>query len=371
MPKILICYLVRNSGHHAAARAVETALHKIHPAVETLCVDLLEYSHPRWSALVQKTYMVTIRRTPEVWEALYDSPWLDYLTRRIRTLIQRGNSKPLLSLMENFKPDLAVCTQAHPLAVLNAYALRHDIALPLWGVVTDYVPHRFWVVKGNVQYIAPDDAAAERFVRLGIERGKVHVMGIPINPGFINRVKGKISRENSRRVLVMGGSHGLGAKYRTIRALDASPEDFVIDVVTGMNRRLRAQLVRGRSRFKHPIRIRGYVKDAATLMHKASLLVSKPGGVTSAEAMAAGVPMLLIRPLPGQETGNTDVLVRHGTAVHIRRDRDVEPMVTSLMKNAELLGMMRERALAVGRPTAAVNIARTILTGLESKESLR
>ncbi len=371
MPKILICYLVRNSGHHAAARAVEAALHKVNPAVETLCVDLLEYSHPRWSALIQKTYMVTIRRTPEVWEALYDSPWLDYLTRRIRTLIQRGNSKPLVSLMEDFKPDVAVCTQAHPLAVLNAYAGRQGIDLPLWGIVTDYIPHRFWVVKGNVQYVVPDDAAAERLVWLGIERRRVRVMGIPVNPGFINRVKGKISRDKGRRVLVMGGSRGLGAKYRTIRALDASPEDFVIDVVTGMNRRLRSQLVRRRNRFKHPIRIRGYVKDAATLMHKASLLISKPGGVTSAEAMAAGVPMLLIRPLPGQESGNTDVLVRHGTAVHIRHDRDVEPVVTSLMRNGELLGMMRERAQAVGHPAAAVNIAETILAGLESKASLR
>jgi processive 1,2-diacylglycerol beta-glucosyltransferase len=113
------------------------------------------------------------------------------------------------------------------------------------------------------------------------------------------------------------------------------------------------------------------VKDAATLMHKASLLISKPGGVTSAEAMAAGVPMLLIRPLPGQERGNTDVLVRHGTAVHIRYDRDVEPVVTALMKNAELLGMMRERAVALGRPTAAMHIAETILAGLESKRTLR
>lgn len=370
MSRILICYLVKNSGHHAAARAVEVALHQISPSVETLCVDLLEYTHPRWSALIQKTYMVTIRRTPEVWEALYDSPWLDYLTRKIRTLIQRGNSKPLLSLMDDFDPDVAVCTQAHPLAVLSAYEDRHGKNLPLWGIVTDFIPHRFWVVRGKAHYVAPDEAASERLVWLGVERSHIHVMGIPINPGFISRLKGKVSRENDRRVLVMGGSRGLGAKYHTIRSLDASPEAFTIDVVTGMNRRLRARLVRRRSKFKHPIRIRGYVKDAATLMHKASLLISKPGGVTSAEAMAAGVPMLLIRPLPGQERGNTDVLVRHGTAVHIRYDRDVEPVVTALMRNVELLDMMRERALALGRPTAAMRIAETILTGLESKQTV-
>jgi processive 1,2-diacylglycerol beta-glucosyltransferase len=368
--KVLLCYLVKNSGHHAAALAIEAALRQIHPSVETLCVDLLEYTHPRWSAILQKTYMVTIRRTPEVWEALYDSPWLDYLTRKIRTLIQRGNGRQLLSLMEDFDPDIAVCTQAHPLAVLSAYVDRHNKNLPLWGVVTDFIPHRFWVVKGRTHYVAPDEAAADRLVWLGVERRHVHVLGIPIKPNFAGRLKEKALRENGRRVLIMGGSRGLGAKYRTIRSLDKSPEEFMIDVVTGMNRRLRARLVRGRGTFKHPIRIRGYVKDVAALMRKASLLVSKPGGVTSAEAMAAGVPMLLIRPLPGQERGNTNVLVRHGAAVHIRHDREVEPVVTALMKNAELLGMMRERAAALGRPTAATRIAEAVLAGLESKRTL-
>ena len=370
MQKILLCYLVKNSGHHAAARAIEAALRQINPSVETLCVDLLEYTHPRWSALIQKTYMVTIRRTPDVWEALYDSPWLDYLTRKIRRLIQRGSGRPLLSLMDDFDPDVAVCTQAHPLAVLSAYVDRHGKNLPLWGIVTDFIPHRFWVVKGRAHYVVPNEAAAKRLVWLGIERRRIHVLGIPINPGFISRLNGNVSRENGRRVLIMGGSRGLGARYHTIRSLDKSPEEFTMDIVTGMNRRLRTRLVRGRSTFKHPIRIRGYVKDVAALMHKASLLVSKPGGVTSAEAMAAGVPMLLIRPLPGQERGNTDVLVRHGAAVHIRHDREVEPVVTALMKNAELLGMMRERATALGRPAAATRIAEAVLAGLESKRTL-
>ncbi len=364
MPKVLISYLVQNSGHHSAARALELALHKINPSVETLCVDLLAYTHPKWSALIQKMYMVTLRRTPEVWDALYDSPWLEYLTRRVRRLIQRGRSKPLLQLMEDFRPDAAVCTQAHPLAVLSAYAERTRRPLPLWGIVTDFIPHRFWVVPGASRYVVPDEAAAERLVWLGVERRRILVLGIPINPGFVSELKSPIQRENGLRVLVMGGSRGLGARYRTIRYLDLSAADFTIDVVTGTNRRLRARLVRRRSKFRHPIRIRGYVQDAVALMHRASLLITKPGGLTAAEAMAAGLPMVLIRPLPGQEQGNTEVLVRQGTAVHLQRDREVAPVVTTLLRNPELLGMMRERALAMGRPDAAIEIARRVLADL-------
>lgn len=371
MARILICYLVQNSGHHSAARAIEAALKKADPTVETLCVDLLAYSHPRWSAVFQRTYMVTIRRTPEVWEALYDSPWLEYLTRRMRRLIQRGNSRPLLQLMKDFKPDAAVCTQAHPLAVLSAYGRRQNLRLPLWGVVTDFIPHRFWVVREGPRYVVPDEAAAERMVWLGIERRRIHVMGIPINPGFVAERHTPVSREKGHRVLVMGGSRGLGARYRTIKSLDSSDEDFMIDVVTGTNARLRAKLVRHRSSFRHPIRVRGYVKDVVALMHRASLLITKPGGATAAEAMATGLPMVLIRPLPGQERGNTEVLVRHGTAVHLQHDREVAPVVTTLLRNQELMGMMRERALSLGKPEAALNIAKLILSGVGAPGAAR
>lgn len=361
MSRILICYLVRNSGHHSAARAIEAALHKVDPAVETLCVDLLEYTHPRWSAIIQKTYMSTIRRTPELWEILYNNFWLEYLTRKIRGLIQRGNSKLLRQLMHDFHPDIAVCTQAHPLAVLSAYARRQNCALPLWGVVTDYVPHRFWVVEKGAFYVVANETAAENLMVLGIPGKDIHALGIPINPGFVPVRRPRFSREDGRRVLVMGGSRGLGARLRTIRWLDRSRQEFTIDVVTGTNRRLRAQLVKRRNKFKHPIRIRGYVQDAVALMHRASILIGKPGGLTVAEATAVGIPMILIRPLPGQEKGNTEVLVRHGAAVHLERDKDVPSVVTALLSNRELLDMMRQRASLLGKPDAAMNIARLVL----------
>ena len=366
MARILICYLVQNSGHHSAARAIEQALHRADPTVNTMCVDLLAYTHPRWSALIQKMYMVTIRRTPELWDTLYDSPWVYYMTRRVRTLIQRGNSRGLLQLMEDFRPDAAICTQAHPLAVLKAYAARRGTRMPLWGVVTDLIPHRFWVSgEGDVRYVVPSEEAAGRLVLLGVPRRNIRVLGIPINPGFVAERKMPVRKDENTRVLVMGGSRGLGVRYRTIRYLDQCTEDFTIDVVTGSNRRLRARLARRRNTFRHPIRIRGFVKDVVALMHRASLLLTKPGGLTSAEAMATGLPMVLIRPLPGQEKGNTEILVRHGMAVHLHKDREVTPVVSTLLRNKELLEMMSERARSMGKPEAAMNIATHVLAELK------
>ena len=369
-PRILICYLVRNSGHHAAARAIEAQIKKLNPMAETRCLDLLETTHPTWSAVVQYVYMSTIRRTPELWEALYDNFWFDWLTRWIRPLVQRGNSLKLRILMEAFQPDAIVCTQAHPFAVLSAYARRQGKPIPLWGVVTDFLPHRFWHVPPDehIRYVVPTETAVQRLMILGTPADRIATFGIPIQADVLAARGKTVSRIDGRRILVMGGSRGLGARFATIRRLDRAGADFTIDVVTGTNRRLRRQLLAARHKFRHPIRIRGYVKDAMALMRRASLLIGKPGGLTSAEAMASGTPMLIIRPLPGQERGNTEMLVRHGAAIHLDRDRDLPAVVASLLTNVSLLDMMAARARALGKPDAARDVAQAVLAHLPPEE---
>lgn len=365
MARVLICYLGHNSGHHSAARSMDAALKQLDPTVETLMVDLFAYTAPRASVLLDKLYMVTIRRTPEVWESLYDSAWLEQTTRRLRQLVQSGDSEELHDLMEKFEPDAAICTQAHPLAVLASYTEKQQIRLPLWGVVTDFVPHRFWVTDSGARYVVATENAARRLVMLGVPRSRIHVFGIPIHPRFAEAARHRgveiSSADGKRRVLVMGGSRGLGVRYRTIKSLDASPLDFCVDIVTGMNRRLRARLLRHREDYRHPTRVRAFVRDPLPLFQRASLLISKPGGLTSAEAAAMGLPMVIVRPLPGQEQNNAHVLVEQGCAVSVEQDKDVGAVVTALLSNEAILSMMRERALRLGRPEAALTTARAVL----------
>ena len=370
-PRILICYLVRNSGHHAAARAIESEILRLNPLAETRCLDLLETTHPTWSAIVQYAYMSTIRRTPELWETLYDNFWFDLLTRRyIRPLIQRGNSLKLRILMDAFQPDAIICTQAHPFAVLSSYARRQDRPVPLWGVVTDFLPHRFWHVphRPNIHYVVPTESAAQRLMILGTPREQIHSYGIPILADLATARGGSLTIKRTRRVLVMGGSRGLGVRFATLRHLDRSNASFTIDVVTGTNRKLRKRLLAARHKFQHPLRIRGYVKDAIVLMRRSSLLIGKPGGMTSAEAMATGTPMLIIRPLPGQERGNMETLVRQGAAIHLNRDRDLPAIVNSLFASPDLLDMMSLHARQIGKPNAARDIAVSILASTPAKK---
>jgi processive 1,2-diacylglycerol beta-glucosyltransferase len=350
-----------NSGHQAAAEAIEAALHLEDPGVRTLAVDPVEYAHPYFSRLVHHTYMGLIRRMPELWDAMYDSRPLEQLSRRTQWLTHRGRNPRFLSMMDDFAPDAVICTQAYSLGLICEHRRQTGRAFPVFGVVTDFRPHRFWIQDGTVEYVVPTPDAADRLGSLGVARARLRVLGIPIHPAFAVRGGEREPRKGRHRVLVMGGSQGLGVKYRTIRLLDGADTPFVIDVVTGMNERLRREVLRHRDSFRHPLRVRGFSRSVARLMRQADLLVSKPGGLTCAEAMASGLPMLVVRPLPGQEAGNLDVLVRQGAALHLESDRDVRAAVDALLQNPERLAALRRNAARLARPGAARDIAREVL----------
>ena len=363
MTRILILHIVQNSGHHAAARCLEAAFNKHASDVETLCVDFLKHTHPTWERIIQRMYMTTVRRTPELWGALYDNLWVEHLTRRLRQMIQQGRGDSLRRLMEDFPPDAVICTQAYPFAVMSSFAARQRRALPVFGITTDFVPHRFWITNGgrNVHYVVPTESAAARLIWLGIDQDRIGVLGIPVSVDHLETPRVLPRSREQGRVLVMGGGRGMGIHYQTVRRVDRSPAASTIDVVCGTNRHLRRLLVQNRHRFKHPLRVRGYVHNTVSLMSRANLMVTKAGGMTLAEATCTGVPLLLVRPLPGQERGNTEVMIHHGAALHVKSEYDLTRSITALLRNPGLLDMMRSNALALARPHAADQIVRYVL----------
>ena len=265
--------------------------------------------------------------------------------------------------MSDFCPDSVICTQAYPLAVISAFAARQAPNLPLFAVTTDFVPHRFWITNNhtNVQYVVPTESAAARLMWLGEDQQRIHVLGLPVSVDTLSPPRALACRRDLRRILVIGGGRGMGIRYRTVRRLDLCPDAFTIDVVCGTNWRLRRRLMRSRHTFTHSIRVRGYVRSAVALMSRADLMISKAGGMTLAEATCLGVPLLLVRPLPGQERRNTEAMVHYGAALHVGNEYDVTRSVTTLLRNQELLQMMRGKALALARPDAADHIVRHVL----------
>jgi processive 1,2-diacylglycerol beta-glucosyltransferase len=113
--------------------------------------------------------------------------------------------------------------------------------------------------------------------------------------------------------------------------------------------------------------------DAVTLRHydvidfvddilvASDLVISKAGGLITSEALARGVPMIVIEPIPGQEEWNADFVVAAGAGLQLRTPEAVAPTVSELLNDPLRLASMRERALDIGRPDAAQMVAEHIL----------
>jgi processive 1,2-diacylglycerol beta-glucosyltransferase len=355
-------YIHERSGHHHAALALEKAFRAVDARTRCLLVDELRYAHPILERLIRTTYLEIIRKNPEVWEYLYDNAWVLKNTRALRQAIHKSHSKKFQALLEDFRPDAVVCTQAFPCGIVADFKATRGYPAPLYGVLTDYLPHSYWVMEGVDRYFVPTEEAGRQLSENGIFRDRISVTGIPIDPAFAEKNGSGRAARKSPRVLVMGGSQGMGPLERIVGVLDRAEERFEMTVVAGLNKRLFRQFTRRAARFKKKVRVLSYVEDVAELMRSATLLVSKPGGLSIAQALAVGLPVVFIDPIPGQEAKNASVLLKHRAAVEAGSEEEAGLFVSELLRSPAKIRSMKENMARLARPDAALRIARQVLS---------
>lgn len=367
MKRILLLYISEVSGHHCASLAIERALKQIDPSVETLNINSFNYTNPILERIINQTYMSVVKRTPELWDYLYDNPKVLKNTQRLRAMIHRFNKGKLKTLLEEFRPDAVVCTQAFPCGMIADYKKTFSLTMPLIGVLTDFAPHSYWVYNNVDRYIVPSRETGRPLIDNGVSPERVVDAGIPIDPDFM---KPSDQRATYARlaldpgipcILVMGGTQGLGPIQELVRLLDRSRTPIQVVVATGTNKRLYAQLSRRARQFRTPIRVLRYTETINELMDIAKIIITKPGGITTAEALAKGVPMLILNPLPGQEAMNTRHLLKEGVAIKAANPDDAIVLLEELLYNTAKLRAMSEQARALSKPASAVDIARLVL----------
>ena len=363
--KVLLLYISEHSGHHRASIAIEKALKSLSPGVETLNINSFNYTNPILEKVINRAYLSVIKRTPELWDYLYDNPNVLKKTQKLRELIHRFNTGKLNTLLDEFKPSVIVCTQAFPCGMIADYKRSLNVNIPLVGVLTDYAPHSYWVYNNVDKYIVPSEETGKKLINNGIDPQKIEPFGIPIDPKFSE----KLDRDSIREklsvgsdvpcVLIMGGTQGLGPIKEVVWSLDRSDIPLQMIVATGMNKKL-FKWVRSRYLQKNVLSLWD-APNVDELMEVSSLIITKPGGITTAEALAKGIPMLIVNPLPGQEAMNTKFLLKEGVAVKSESPKDVTILVKELLYHKNKLKAMAKRAHFLSRPDSAMKIAKLVL----------
>ena len=365
--RVLLLYITEFSGHHRASLAVEKALKHVEPAAETLCVNSFHYTNPVLEKIINTTYMGVIKKTPEVWEYLYDNPKVVKNTQRLKEAIHRYSSKKLITLLDDFKPDVVVATQAFPCGIIADLKKTFNLNISLIGVLTDFYPHSYWMYESANRYVVPSEEAKQRFIRDGIPQEKVEIMGIPIDIKFSQeKSKEQIRKKfhlsaQTPTVLVMGGGGGIGPIKVIISTLEKLKADIQVIVVSGTNTRLYKYLLKKVKSFRKKLIPLEYSEDIDELMEVSSILITKPGGITVSEALAKSLPILIINPIPGQEAKNTKFLVKVGAAVKADNQAELSVLLENLFAMPSKLKAMSEAASGISKPDAAVDIAKMII----------
>lgn len=365
--RIMLMYISEISGHHSATLAIERAIKNISPSTEIMNINAFNYTNPIAEKLVNRLYLGVIKRTPQVWEYLYDNPSVVEKLEGIKRAIHKLNSPKLRRLFERFNPDCIACSQAFPCGMVADYKKYYHSNVPLVAVLTDFIPHSYWLYESVDYYITPSEEITFRLIEKGIPAKKIRTFGIPFDHRFnihIDRLQ--VMRKfgldpELRTILIMGGGQGLGPIKAIVRSLENAHTDFQEIIVTATNKKLYRELRSKVNKSRHKIKLFGYVNTIPEFMAVSDLIITKPGGITTAEALSKNLPMIIVRPIPGQEANNTTFLTTKGAAIKVDDPRIIHKVVDDLFSNPEKLSAFRQAAARISKPRASMDIAEFLL----------
>ena len=367
-PRVLFLSASVGVGHTAAAAAVGRALVERDPGAESETVDSYKYAASIFSKVVADGYIGMVKTVPQVYRYIYDRAERATQVGAFRTWASQFTASNLRTLIETTKPDAVVCTHAFPCGAMAEYKKRFDPTLPVIGIVTDFVVHPFWIYRNVDAYAVATPEMRATLMSRGIAPERIVVSGIPVDARFAqppvdrSALRRALDLPDDRKVvLMMGGGLGIGPLELMMRALGRVNAPVTGVIIVGRNERLLRRVIAAAERTEYPLRVFGFVDNVFDYMHASDVLVSKPGGLTSSEALAAELPMILVRPLPGQEERNTRYLVSRRAAIRATGQPQLSRALTELFDSPERELGLRTSMRALRNPRAADAVAERIL----------
>lgn len=368
MKKILIIYATAGIGHKKAAVAVKKALDEIAPKdVEVSLIDALDYTNAFFKWTYLKIYLLMVNKLPLFWGLSYyitDNFYVNLMISKLRRLNNWANSKRFIKYLLDTKPDVVVTTHFFSNEVISDLRKKGLLNTHLITVVTDYRLHSWWISDFVDTYVVADQDAKGDLVKWNIAPERVKVLGIPVEPMFLKKLDKKNMFEDTHlkegifTVLIIGGGFGVGPIEDIIKVIDSVSEPIQVIAICGHNESLVKRLEDLRLNLKMKLKVLGFVDNVYEYMEVSNILISKSGGITVSEALAKEIPMIIISPILGQETRNSDFLVKAGAALRIRELRDLRGILEDLSSNPDRIGRMKEAIRMIRMPTACYDIAK-------------
>jgi processive 1,2-diacylglycerol beta-glucosyltransferase len=368
--KLLVLSASVGAGHMRAAQALALALKAARPDAEVRSEDVLDLSNRAFRRVYSGGYLSLAARAPHMLGYLYDrwdqpSRSTGALLDRMRLCAERLNLGALAGLLEAEPWDAVVSTHFLPAEIAASLRRRGRLRSPLATVVTDFEAHRIWAHSPCELYLAAGDEAAACLISMGVPEERIQTTGIPIHPDFSRPLR----REDCRLrlglagdrpvILQLCGGAGMGPVQEVFRSLLRCEAGLELVCVTGRNEVLRRSLLAEVLPARHRVHVLGYTERMREWMAAADIIVGKPGGLSVSEALAAGVPWLVVDPIPGQESRNSDYLLENRAGLRAT-PRTLCAKLQKLLADPARMLSLRHAALLLGRPRSAAQAAQAV-----------
>lgn len=356
---VLVLSAAAGAGHVRCAEALAAAFAA--KGIDAKHVEVLEYASYLFKKVYSDLYIELVNHQPAILGLVYDAMDHPWQYRKRRLALDWLNTRPLVRLLLASPPRMAICTHFLPAEILLHLRRKKILDIPVGVVITDYDLHAMWLYRGVDWYFVACEETKVHMVALGIPPETIHVTGIPIDPAFsAAREKAETRRAlglqpDRTTVLVSAGGFGMGPVESLVKALQEVRHPIQMAVVCGKNPELKSRL-EGLPAPNHPVKVVGFTTEIERWMAASDLLVGKAGGLTSSEALASGLVMVIVNPIPGQEERNSDHLLEEGVAIRCNNLPALAYKIDFLLSDKERFDRMRQAVHRLARPNAAADV---------------
>lgn len=369
--RVAILSLSVGSGHVRAAEVVKRALTDGGEDLEILNLDVLACAH-RWFLWVYVApYWLMLRRFPGVWRRLFERRQAKQHRSTAPHWVFRRGCSGVFQRLKEFSPHLVIATEIGAAEIVALAKRDRIVHAPVLAVQTDFYTEPPWVQREIDVYCVGSEEARRQLLGWGVLPNRVLVCGVPVDTAFAVAFDREELRKalglDPRRpvVLVMGGGMGPVPLHRVVESLELCRLPLQVLAVAGLDNRVKAQLDALKGTLTLELRTYGWTEDVPELMAAADVFITKPGGVSTAEAICAGLPMILTHPIPGPEEQHVEYLTRHGVAVLARNFAEIPGLTTRLLTEPDRREEMIRKAREIARPEAAHGVAQIARALLE------
>jgi processive 1,2-diacylglycerol beta-glucosyltransferase len=372
LKKVLLLSASAGAGHVRAAQAIEKAFQQTgNGETEVQHFDVLNYTNKVFRHLYSQAYIDLVNKMPEVPGWIYDQLDTPWKNERRRLALDKLNTGRFVKMLRQYQPDLIVCTHFLPAEIVSWLRAKERLKSRQVIVVTDFDVHAMWLVHHYEHYFVAIDEARVYLEALGIPAHKITVSGIPIDPVFAlkknkHEMRAKHGLAPDRvTILLSAGGEGVGSVDGLVKALLTLQHGVQIVAICGRNEELKKRLMRMAARIKPDSTVLlkpfGYTLEMDELMTASDLVIGKPGGLTTSEALAKGLVFVIVNPIPGQEERNSDHLLEAAVAIRCNNLPTLSYKLDRLLADRARFSSMQANAKRMGRPNAAKEIVSQLI----------